>query len=135
VAGLYRGFPVSCLGIFLYRGCFFGFYDSLKPLVIREDMQHNFFALFALGWFVDVTAGMLTYPVDTVRRRMMMTVGQSKEQRYKNAWQAFTHMWFTEGPRAFYNGGATNVVRSVAGALVLAAFDEFTHLYDLLRSH
>jgi solute carrier family 25 (adenine nucleotide translocator) protein 4/5/6/31 len=34
VAGLYRGFTISCVGIFIYRGCYFGFYDTLKPLVL-----------------------------------------------------------------------------------------------------
>merc|ERR1711931_610903 len=30
IQGLYRGFVISCVGIVVYRGCYFGFYDSLK---------------------------------------------------------------------------------------------------------
>merc|ERR1712170_29478 len=37
IVGLYRGFVISCVGIIVYRGCYFGFYDSLKPIVLGED--------------------------------------------------------------------------------------------------
>ena len=30
--GLYRGFGISCACIFVYRGLYFGLFDSLKPL-------------------------------------------------------------------------------------------------------
>lgn len=33
VIGLYRGFMVSCVGIVVYRGLYFGLYDSIKPVV------------------------------------------------------------------------------------------------------
>ena len=48
VAGLYRGFVISCVGIIVYRGCYFGFYDTLKPIVLGD---HAGLALsFALGY-------------------------------------------------------------------------------------
>merc|ERR1712033_36427 len=31
IQGLYRGFTISAVGIFVYRGMYFGLYDSLKP--------------------------------------------------------------------------------------------------------
>jgi len=34
VAGLYRGFGVSILGITMYRGMYFGIYDTMKPIVL-----------------------------------------------------------------------------------------------------
>merc|ERR1719322_1416852 len=36
VQGLYRGFVISCVGIFIYRGMYFGLYDSLKPMLLGE---------------------------------------------------------------------------------------------------
>jgi len=33
IQGLYRGFTISCVGIFIYRGMYFGLYDSLKPIL------------------------------------------------------------------------------------------------------
>lgn len=37
VAGLYRGFAISCVGIVVYRGFYFGLYDTLKPMLLGED--------------------------------------------------------------------------------------------------
>ncbi|KIY91346.1 ADP,ATP carrier protein [Monoraphidium neglectum] len=34
IAGLYRGFVISCVGIVVYRGLYFGMYDSLKPVLL-----------------------------------------------------------------------------------------------------
>ena len=73
-AGLYRGFVISCVGIVIYRGLYFGTYDSVKPL-LPADLKDNIAANFALGWGVTVGAGLASYPIDTIRRRMMMTSG------------------------------------------------------------
>ena len=48
IVGLYRGFVVSCVGIIFYRGCYFGFYDTLKPIVIGEHA--GIFISFCLGY-------------------------------------------------------------------------------------
>ena len=32
IQGLYRGFTISCTCIFIYRGLYFGLYDSIKPI-------------------------------------------------------------------------------------------------------
>merc|ERR1712061_923064 len=71
IAGLYRGFVISCVGIFIYRGMYFGLYDSLKPLLLGD--KPNAFLSFILGWGVTTVAGLGGYPIDTIRRRMMMT--------------------------------------------------------------
>ncbi|CAI9087822.1 OLC1v1021997C2 [Oldenlandia corymbosa var. corymbosa] len=39
IAGLYRGFNVSLVGITIYRGLYFGLYDSLKPVILVGDLQ------------------------------------------------------------------------------------------------
>jgi solute carrier family 25 (adenine nucleotide translocator) protein 4/5/6/31 len=72
LAGLYRGFGPSVLGIIVYRGLYFGMYDSIKPVVLTGKLEGNFLASFALGWCVTTGAGIASYPLDTVRRRMMM---------------------------------------------------------------
>ena len=57
VKGLYRGFCTSCVCLFIYRGLYFGLYDSLKPIVLTENPSwvHTFF----LGWAVTITAGLV----------------------------------------------------------------------------
>jgi len=73
IQGLYRGFAISAVGIFIYRGMYFGLFDTLKPLLLGDTP--NVSLSFLLGWAVTITAGLMSYPIDTIRRRMMMTSG------------------------------------------------------------
>ncbi len=75
IAGLYRGFVISCVGIVIYRGLYFGVFDSVKPM-LPANVKDNLFVTFLLGWGVTVGAGLASYPIDTIRRRMMMTSGE-----------------------------------------------------------
>ncbi len=68
VVGLYRGFNISVVGIVVYRGLYFGLYDSLKPAL--GAYQNNIVANFFLGWAITIGAGLASYPIDTVRRRI-----------------------------------------------------------------
>ena len=43
VRGLYRGFAISCSCIFIYRGLYFGLFDSLKPLGGTINLRINIF--------------------------------------------------------------------------------------------
>jgi solute carrier family 25 (adenine nucleotide translocator) protein 4/5/6/31 len=87
IVGLYRGFMVSCVGIIVYRGFYFGLFDSLKPVVLTGQMKNSFLASFMLGWGVTITAGLASYPIDTVRRRMMMTSGAT--EKYSSSLDCF----------------------------------------------
>ena len=66
----------SVAGIIVYRGLYFGMYDSIKPVVLVGALEGNFLASFMLGWAVTTGAGIASYPLDTIRRRMMMTSGE-----------------------------------------------------------
>ncbi len=81
VAGLYRGFGPSVVGIVVYRGLYFGMYDSIKPVLLVGPLEGNFLASFLLGWTVTTGAGIASYPLDTIRRRMMMTSGEVSGNR------------------------------------------------------
>merc|ERR1712107_74531 len=71
IQGIYRGFTISAVGIFIYRVMYFGLYDTLKPMLLGADAGVG--ASFLLGWAVTITSGLMSYPIDTIRRRMMMT--------------------------------------------------------------
>ncbi|KAK1401211.1 ADP/ATP translocase [Heracleum sosnowskyi] len=122
VAGLYRGFNISCVGIIVYRGLYFGMYDSLNPVLLTGKMQDSFFASFALGSVITNGAGLASYPIDTVRRRMMMTSGEAV--KYKSSMDAFTQILKEEGAKSLFKGAGANILRAVAGAGVLAGYDK-----------
>lgn len=123
VAGLYRGFLPSVIGIIVYRGLYFGMYDTLKPSLLVGPLEGNFLAAFALGWCVTVGASTASYPLDTVRRRMMMTSGQAV--KYKGAFDAFEKIVAAEGIKSLFKGCGANILRSVASAGVISLYDQF----------
>merc|ERR1712150_226476 len=129
IQGLYRGFVISCVGIIVYRGCYFGFYDSLKPMLLGEDA--GVLASFCLGYAVTVTSGLISYPVDTIRRRMMMTSGQAV--KYKGSIDCTVQILKNEGAMSMMKGAGANILRGVAGAGVLAGFDKVKEVYIGIR--
>lgn len=131
MAGLYRGFMVSCTGIIVYRGCYFGFYDSLKPVVLVGPLRDSFWASFGLGWAITIAAGLASYPLDTVRRRMMMTSGAAV--KYRNSFHCSAEIYRAEGVSSFFKGAGANILRGVAGAGVLSGFDELKAIYTNYR--
>jgi len=125
IQGLYRGFVISCVGIFVYRGMYFGLYDSLKPILLGPDA--GLFLSFCLGYGVTVTSGLMSYPIDTIRRRMMMTSGTAV--KYKGSVDCAVQIMKNEGFMSMMKGAGANILRGVAGAGVLAGFDSFKKLY------
>jgi len=127
--GLYRGFVISCVGIIVYRGCYFGFYDTLKPIILGEDA--GVVLSFVLGYVVTISAGLVSYPIDTVRRRMMMTSGEAV--KYKGSIDCTIQILKKEGPMSLMKGAGANILRGVSGAGVLSGFDKFKELYKSYR--
>jgi len=129
IAGLYRGFVISCVGIVVYRGCYFGFYDTLKPILLGDDA--GVAISFVLGYAVTVSAGLCSYPIDTIRRRMMMTSGEAV--KYSGSLDCTVQVLRNEGVTSFFKGAGANILRGMAGAGVLAGFDKFKQVYISLK--
>jgi len=125
IQGLYRGFVISCVGIIVYRGCYFGFYDTLKPMLLGDNA--SFLASFALGYVVTISSGLLSYPIDTIRRRMMMTSGEAV--KYKSSMHCAATVVKAEGFMTLMKGAGANILRGVAGAGVLSGFDKVKEIY------
>jgi solute carrier family 25 (adenine nucleotide translocator) protein 4/5/6/31 len=121
--GLYRGFFVSVQGIIIYRAAYFGMFDTAKMVFTKEGERLNFFAAWGIAQVVTVGSGVLSYPWDTVRRRMMMQSGR-KDILYKNTLDCAVKIIKDEGMRAMFKGALSNVFRGTGGALVLAIYDE-----------
>jgi len=122
IQGLYRGFNISCVGIIVYRGLYFGMYDSLKPVVLTGDLKNSLLASFLLGWAITIGAGLASYPIDTIRRRMMMTSGEAV--KYTSSMHAFRVIVEKEGVKSLFKGAGANILRAIAGAGVLAGYDK-----------
>jgi len=125
VQGLYRGFGISVVGIIAYRASYFGMFDTGKVMLFEDIKKANFFAMWAFAQCVTVSAGIVSYPLDTVRRRLMMTSGQTgKDRMYNGTMDCFAKIYRDEGGRAFFKGCLSNVIRGTGGALVLVFYDK-----------
>lgn len=123
--GLYRGFGISVVGIIAYRASYFGMYDTGKQLLFSDPKKVPFLINWAFAQFVTVTAGVASYPLDTVRRRLMMQSGKTgADIQYHGTLDCFRKIAAQEGPRAFFKGSLSNVIRGTGGALVLVFYDK-----------
>jgi solute carrier family 25 (mitochondrial adenine nucleotide translocator), member 4/5/6/31 len=90
-------------------------YDILKPFVLKDSIGSQ----FALGWSITVTAGFLSYPLDTLSKRMMMTAVDPV--KHATSYHLLEHIIRTEGVRSLFGGAWFNILRSMGGALLLVA--------------
>jgi len=114
---LYAGFGLSVIGIVAYRAFYFGLYDLLKQKIPRN----NYLMSFLLGWTVTIVAGLLTYPLDTIRR-YQMCFGTGTIQTINDI-----------GFFGLFHGAGTNVMRGITGAFILSVYDQIRLSYTRPR--
>lgn len=126
--GVYRGFGVSVQGIIIYRAAYFGLYDSARGM-LPDPKKTPLVVNWMIAQVVTTVSGILSYPFDTVRRRMMMQSGRAKSEiMYKNTLDCWAKIYKAEGGKAFFKGAFSNVIRGTGGALVLVFYDELKAL-------
>ena len=82
---------------------------------------------------VTTVVGVACYPLDTIRRRIMMQVQtQQGEFLYKNAWHCIQVIFKQEGFRGFFVGYSANLIRGVGGALLLVGYDEVKPIFKTI---
>lgn len=127
---LYQGFGVSVQGIIVYRGAYFGFYDTAKGVLFKDERNANIIAKWAVAQTVTAAAGICSYPFDTVRRRLMMQSGGKGDRQYNGTMDCWRKIAQQEGSKAFFKGALSNVLRGAGGALVLVGYDELKMIID-----
>merc|ERR1719199_1143910 len=135
VRGVYRGYGPSVAGIIVYRAGYFGLYDFSKVYVMpmmnigQGKHAHSYGAIatkFGLALSIDIFAAVVAYPLDTVRRNMMMMSGRA-DKTFTTSYGCFRHIMDTGGVKLLYKGVFANSVRAIGSALVLVIYDELKH--------
>jgi solute carrier family 25 (adenine nucleotide translocator) protein 4/5/6/31 len=127
VMSLYNGIGPSTIGIVVYRGAQFGIQDILKSF---NPYQKDFSVIGLVSKFtvaqVAVSAsGIISYPLDTLQRRLQIEASKPKEtQMYNGMVDCFGKILKNEGPGGFFKGALANVLRGTGAALVLVIYDE-----------
>jgi len=118
--GLYRGFGISVIGIVAYRASYFGCFDTGKALMFPDMKKANPIAVFLFAQVVTNAAGIISYPLDTIRRRLMMQSGRTgADIQYTGTMDCIKKITQQEGGKAFFKGCFSNVLRGTGGAMVL----------------
>ena len=121
--GCYAGFPISVLGIFVYRFSYFGLYDTFGCFVRNS----SFLKKFCFGYSITIAAGLLSYPLDTIRRRQMITsetiIDATKHQVAPGGWTSL------------FDGAMINIVRGLIAAFYLVSFEKVTDRFRPRRQN
>ena len=126
--GFYKGYGIALISVSMHRLVYLGGYDFIKSEYEGTGSQRKMTMAerFGAAQFVSMAASTLHYPLDCVRRRLMMEAGKKESERtYLNTLHCFRRVWVEEGYRGFYLGLGPNMVRCIGSALVLVFYDEF----------
>lgn len=126
--GLYRGFVASLQFTVASRAIFFGVFDTARTIISEDFLRQEF--SFIMNWSLAQTSiilsSLICYPLDTVRRRIMLESG-NKIKKYQSISDCFVKILNNEGAASFYKGALSNSLRCTSGALILAIY------YELLK--
>ncbi|VDM74693.1 unnamed protein product, partial [Strongylus vulgaris] len=87
---LLLGFSASVQFVFASRATFFGLFDVLRTSV-ADPKQLHFLTLWLIAQVCLITSGLLCYPMDTVRRQMMMQAGRI-DKTFRSSWSCWCHI-------------------------------------------
>ncbi|KAJ1637015.1 mitochondrial carrier domain-containing protein, partial [Pavlovales sp. CCMP2436] len=112
------------------RGVYFGLFDTFKEMNPFKG-DHGVAGIgskFAIAQAVAITAGYVSYPFDTIRRRLQMQSEKPRDQwLYKGTIDCAYKIAANEGMGAMFKGAGANAIRTVGSALVLVLYDEIKH--------
>jgi hypothetical protein len=112
--GIFNGVLINLVYMSAARGIYFGFYDSYKHSINNEPGK------IALSYCSLVTAMATCYPLDTIRKRVIIS-----KNRHRNARECLRHIWKEEKLMGLFHGW--RVVTLQAGS-----FCVLYYLYDII---
>ncbi|CAL5440833.1 unnamed protein product [Camellia sinensis] len=121
---IYRGLPASLHGMVIHRSLYFGGFDTIKEMMSEESKPEvALWKRWVAAQSATTSAGLVSYPLDTVRRRIMMQSGLDLPM-YRSTLDCWRKIYQTEGVASFYHGALSNAFRSIGAAAILVLYDE-----------
>jgi len=125
IRGIYRGLFASLQGTIVYRGFYFGAYDTVRSMMPQQSnyglqMLSNFF----VAQCVTLGAGVASYPFYTVTRHLMMQSARS-DPMYSGVMDTWKKIRQSEGIIGFYRGVQVTLVKGIGGSILLVTWDMF----------
>ena len=116
VWALYRGFHVSLAGMLLYN-LLNSVFEDIFLVILPKKQENNTNLKFSLGILAQILAAILTCPLDTVKRRMMMAFTDEEVGRGAIEWLKYIAK--NEGMGGLFKGATVTAVVTAATAAVL----------------
>lgn len=136
LSAFYTALPLSLLNVTLYRGIYFGFYET----AMNADKQ-----TLSIWWsllYAQLStnfAGIVVYPLDTVRRNLVLQSAKSETDAHlkydKSYLDCFGRIYRERGLGGLYAGCLINLVRGVGSSLVLVLYDLFKGNLDSSKAN
>ena len=126
VRGLYKGLGASLCREMSYSGIRFGAYETFKELYGATDPKNTpLYKKLAAGASAGMLGSAIANPCDLVKIRMQ---SDTSGKLYKNVFQAFYHIYSTQGARGLYVGVGQTVQRAgILGSCQAPAYDHSKH--------
>lgn len=127
VTALYKGIAPTLVSGAPYVGIQMTGYTVLqRSMPLAADGTTPWYNKLVAGALAGLFAQTLTYPGDTIRRRMQTNGANGAKRLYSSTADCMKQMWVKEGFKAFYFGWSTNCVRALPGASIqFFCYDKF----------
>ena len=128
ICGLYRGFGITCAGLVLHRTLFFSLHDLLIPILKIDRPSFTISLAFAYG--ITVISTLITYPIDTICRRMIInSKGDAQIPNYNGSVDCVSRILKNEGFVVLMNGADVSIVKSTAQILMIFFLNRLAKFY------
>ena len=128
ITTFYRGVSSSVICMFIYRGFYFGLYDTLNNAIQScacvtkyVDVNNSLVKLFN-GFLATSVAGFTAYPFESIRKKVMI------DHSYNNSYDCAKKIFKKYGIMKFYKGSSAMVLRGLAGASILVMYEKINNL-------
>ncbi|CAD8056217.1 unnamed protein product [Paramecium sonneborni] len=127
---MYKGFGLSGICIFLYRGIYFGGYDTGQYLLWGQEASlRNQLSLsnFLLALFVVSLSQTLVHPLDTIRKDLILQNSSSLQIGFLDCVE---NIYKQEGLKGLFKGYFPVKIRHLGFASQLILYDKFQQLFN-----
>ncbi|EGR33973.1 mitochondrial carrier protein, putative [Ichthyophthirius multifiliis] len=118
ISSFYRGFLANNIHLFFYYGT-----SQLTYNFLIERTNDNFqdFPIFKFIGFAGISGSVsstVTYPLDTIKKKLMINGGFGFYQEYKGISDCIQKIWKQESIGGFYRGFLINVFKNIQAQMI-----------------
>eukprot|EP00468_Gymnochlora_sp_CCMP2014_P000753 CAMPEP_0167741182 /NCGR_PEP_ID=MMETSP0110_2-20121227/715_1 /TAXON_ID=629695 /ORGANISM="Gymnochlora sp., Strain CCMP2014" /LENGTH=255 /DNA_ID=CAMNT_0007625207 /DNA_START=41 /DNA_END=808 /DNA_ORIENTATION=- len=119
--GFYKGVGISIIEIAPYTGIAMGGYEYLRKYVGNDPIRK-----LGAGWISGLLASLLCYPLDTVKRQLMLDGALGMRSRYGGSiFACLRGLYAQSGLYGFYGGCLVNALKSSPTAALTFVLNDY----------